>query len=290
MFFESVTNIELVDKKRGLQEVRSLIGEERESVLNMRSQWYEYQIHFIFGLPMSFFSETFVSYISDKLTEYSHFYYTSFEGLHRVKNSPSNTVQSKNMLTIGDDIELMYDQLKEYKGNGVYKSKSLSTFLETDDTHTEIECKRRSYATQAKLNFGGFGTALLIGTVFSLVFMIWVLLLVLDLFEANHSVVSISIIVFLSVLTLAIAFLVFLMLWNNVLQIYSSVFRYRNSENQQSNYYRFVGNLLFIFVISVSIIPCSLSFPQMFPVLLLLLLLSSTFFLIKYRFIIGYNL
>ena len=146
------TNI-LVNRKKGLKQVIALLGVARETLIRKSSDGYN--IHFIFGVPMSFFTNSFVSFISERLIKSSTFYYTSLEGrkIHRVNRNQTNLGQSfgsKTISTIGDDIESMYDQLEKYKNNGFYESKSLSTFLESDETPTQIKCKRKSHTSKAK--------------------------------------------------------------------------------------------------------------------------------------------
>ena len=138
----------------------------------------EFQIHFIFGLPKSSFTEDFVSFISRKLIKSSKFYFTSLEGLYRVKNSQTFSNASNNKFTISDDSIFMYNELKKYKPYGFYKRTSSSTFLEADDTFTKIECKRKSYTRKTRskgfVMIIGFYIALLIFAfvlvVFGLVF------------------------------------------------------------------------------------------------------------------------
>ena len=151
-FLMDGTNI-LVNRKKGLKQVIALLGAARKSLITKTSDGFN--IHFIFGLPMSLFTETFVSFISERLIKSSTFYYTALSGrkIHQVNKSQTTSGQSfrgQDALTIGDDIESMYDQLKTYKDNGFYKSKSVSTFLEADETLTQIKCKRKSYTSKAK--------------------------------------------------------------------------------------------------------------------------------------------
>ena len=140
---------------------------------------------------MNDFNEPFVSSISRKLIKSPKFYYTSLEGIRRVKKSQNYLGESPDLFdkiddildfsdrnykvsTIGDDIELMYTQLEKYKNYGFYKSKNLSTFLELDDSFTEIECKRKSYAKKARrkenVQWFGFIFVILVVAFFGILF------------------------------------------------------------------------------------------------------------------------
>ena len=105
----------------------------------------------MFGLPKSYLAETFVSFISERLKNTSNFYFTLFEGRYCFKVSQTHASKGKYSLTIGDDIDLMYDQLRIFKRNGFYRTKSLSTFLKSDDSLVNIKCKRKTYTTRAGL-------------------------------------------------------------------------------------------------------------------------------------------
>ena len=107
----------------------------------------EFREHFIFGLPESFFAEIFASCIFERLEKTSNFYFTSLEGLY----SLSPVEKKKYTLTIGDDIDLMSDQLRIFESNSSYSSKSLSKFLKSDDSCVYIKCKRITYTTKAGL-------------------------------------------------------------------------------------------------------------------------------------------
>ena len=92
-----------------------------------------------------------VSLISKTLIESSKFYYTSLSVVqYPFKKSQIKSDVSNDTFTIGDDTEHMYNELKKYNKYQYNKSESQTEFLEGDDTFTEIECKRKSYAKHTR--------------------------------------------------------------------------------------------------------------------------------------------
>ena len=131
-------------------------------------------------MPKSYFAENFVSFVSERLTKTSNFAYTILEGLYLENRTSSQTHTSKSKnrfvddfkleqlfpnysiesqttnsskkstsITIGDDADIMNDEMSSF--NKHTNTKSLSTFLLSDDTYVDIKCKRKSYTTKVKL-------------------------------------------------------------------------------------------------------------------------------------------
>ena len=127
-------------------------------------------MHFIFGFP--YYNHHFVSFIFQRLFGSAKIYFTLLGGRQRdlgntVEIVTTDSDKSKDILTIGDDIDLMYDQLKKYEKNKIFKSISRSIILEIDDNFSELECKRKSYTRNAETskNIRRLGI-LIVGTIF----------------------------------------------------------------------------------------------------------------------------
>ena len=132
-------------------------------------------------MPNRYFAKNFVSFISQRLTKSVNFTFTILEGLYLANSSQTNASKTENSerfllegvlptknnarknemsITIGDDvdtIQIMGTPLTPLvPGHGVRGvngyAKSLSTFLNSDDTYVDIRCKRYSFTTRQTLN------------------------------------------------------------------------------------------------------------------------------------------
>ena len=284
------TNIMLFGKSRKVQlkQIRALLGTARESLKRRASKSDELQIHFIFGLPVGFFTANFVSFISERLIRSSNFNYTVLEGFYREKCSETNSNKRKKRFTIGDDIELMSEQLENFKSNGFYQSKSSSSFLNNDDSFSEIKCQRQSFTTKAILK-----TVIKIWT-FSIPFIIMLVFLALrGLYnlQGGYSIIEfIPILIFFFLLFFVISALLYLFI-KALYKIYisSSAIYFMNSHDNDRNkrIKRMVAHIVFaIFLIILVMLFLLFFFRPLFDIviasLLIILSMAGTAFLLFY--------
>ena len=140
-------NLVIFNRTRRLEWVYSIFHEAKLSLFTARNKNDIFEIHFMFGFPMNVFTENYILYISEGLTQSSDISFTILEGRSKQFRLP---LRIENKPTIGDDMDLLNDQFQSLNSNIYYKSKSSSVFQKPDESLVQIECKRKSFKSIAK--------------------------------------------------------------------------------------------------------------------------------------------
>ena len=112
----------------------------------------EYQMHFIFGLAFEDVAGDMVRFQSCGMPAElpSDYNVTLLQG-SQANLLPVNVNSHKHSFTIGDDIELLSDQLNSSNAMFYHRSHSSSLFQNFDESFYSITCKRKSYNFQTEL-------------------------------------------------------------------------------------------------------------------------------------------
>ena len=154
-------------KSKGFQELRTVakvIVDITNRNIAPNNKLDEYQIHFIFGIPDSFFTKNIVKMTSGVYDVYKNrkrpqlLRSTLLDGQIEKLNphfDPNQLRKNKtNVATIGDDIDLFIDESYSFSNKFSERQKSFSVFRNSDDSSWIIKCDRKTYGNKNCKDFG----------------------------------------------------------------------------------------------------------------------------------------
>ena len=134
-------------KSKGIQQLRNTVNVMGQSFRTRKGKHDKFQIHFLFGIPKHYFTRLFYKFIP--VTYGERFTITFIDGQREKLNRHFDPNQFNNKLTIGDDTELVYNQLTKLSSKVGFTSNSLSVFQNSEDSYEKIECNRESFTKEA---------------------------------------------------------------------------------------------------------------------------------------------